>query len=73
MGLCFTQEKKTKQKKFGLLTVRPLGVGGGPRWGPAPGVAEWQGSVVTAFLGEVVFYFFFGNSPKNGILEVVKG
>lgn len=37
----------------------------GPCWGPPPGVAEWQASVVTAFLGEIdlSFYLFFGSSP----------
>lgn len=51
----------------------------GPRRGPAPGVAEWQGLVITAFLGEVdlsfcFVYFPFGNYPtKKGATEGVKG
>lgn len=47
MGLCFTQEKSA------CWLCAPWG----PRWGPTPGVAEWQGSVVTAFLGEVDLSF----------------
>lgn len=65
------KKRKKKERKILLLTVRPLGA---TLRTCTRGGRVGQGSVVTAFLGEVDLSFsnfFFGNSPKMGATEGV--